>query len=69
MCKNCMGYGLVSAIATWLFFVLLLNLLGSAKAGINALWLTLLIFIAMSSCPIMNPRIAACCQVKPKRKK
>lgn len=68
MCKNCMGYSLLSAIATWLFFVVLLNLLNVANAGLNALLLTLLIFVAMLSCPIMNPGIAQCCVTKKKKK-
>lgn len=67
MCKYCTGCGLVSIIATWAFFALLLKLLGVANAGINALLLTLLIFVAVMYCPIMNPNIAKCCKTKKKR--
>ena len=69
MCKNCFGGCLVSVIAAWGFFALLLNLLNVANAGINAIWLTLLISAAIFFCPVMNPKIAECCQVKSKKKK
>lgn len=68
MCKNCIGGSLISAVATWGFFALLLTLLNVAAAGVNAIWLTLLVFVAMISCPIMNPKICTC-QAKPIKKK
>ncbi len=72
MCGKCAGYGLVSAGATWGFFALLLTLLSVTNALVNAIWLTLLVFVATMSCPVMNPKIANCCQAKkvekPKKK-
>jgi len=59
----------VSGIATWAFFALLLRLLNVANAGINAIWLTLLIFVAVICCPIMNPKIAGCTKPKKKNKR
>ena len=67
MCKKCISCGAVSVIATWGFFALLLTLLNAANALVNAIWLTLLICVATACCPVMNPNIAECCQVKPKK--
>ena len=67
MCKTCGICCLVSGVATWGFFALLLTLLNAANALVNAIWLTLLICIAAACCPVMNPKIAECCQVKPKK--
>lgn len=69
MCKRCARYGLVSTIAAWAFFAVLLKLLGVANAGINAIWLTLLMFIAILFCPVMNPKIIECCTGKAKKKR
>lgn len=69
MCGKCAGYGLISAVATWGFFALLLTLLGVANALVNAIWLALLIFAATISCPVMNPKIATCCQTEPVKTK
>ena len=67
MCKSCGGYSIISLLATWGFFALLLNLLNVANAGVNAIWLSLLAIVAMFCCPVMNPKIANCCQ-PPKKK-
>ncbi|MFH0868108.1 MAG: hypothetical protein V1831_02240 [Candidatus Woesearchaeota archaeon] len=69
MCKNCFGRCIASAIATWGFFALLLSLLSVRNALANAVWLTLLIFAAVYYCPVINPKLAECCAVKPKKKK
>lgn len=69
MCKTCCGSGLVSVVATWAFFALLLSYLGIASVGLKAIWLTILMCIAAFCCPICNPKIGECCQAKPKKKK
>jgi len=69
MCKNCFGGCFVSAIATLGFFALLLTLLNIGNALVNAIWLTLLIFVAMCCCPMLYPKLYECCIVKPKKKK
>ena len=68
MCKRCAGYGIVSVVASWGFFALLLTLLNVANAGINAIWLTLLVFVATISCPVMNPKLCTY-QAEPIKKK
>lgn len=68
MCKQCVGCCMISAIATWGFFALLLKLLNVANAGVNAVWLTLLILVAVCCCFLMNPKLAQCC-IGPKKKK
>ncbi len=62
MCKKCIRSCLISGIATWGFFALLLTLLGAYKPGINALWLTILVSIAICCCPLMDPDSAECCR-------
>jgi len=69
MCKNCFGPCIVSAIATWGFFALLLTLLAVKDAFMNAIWLTLLLSVAMISCPLVHQKLAECCKVMPKKKK
>lgn len=69
MCKNCFGGCLISAVAAWGFFALLLKLLNVAGAWINALWLTLLVSAAIFFCPVMNAKLAECCKLKQKKKK
>ena len=69
MSKNCFGGCFVYGIATWGFFALLLTLLGIENALVNAIWLALLIGVAIACCPIINPRLSECCIVKPKKKK
>lgn len=64
----CRYNGLISAIATWAFFSVLLALLNVANPMINGLWLTVLLFIAIWFCPVLNPSITNRC-VKPKKKK
>ena len=69
MCKSCFGGCLISAIATWGFFALLLTLLNVGDALINAIWLTLLISAAIVFCPLIQPKLAECCKSMPKKKK
>lgn len=69
MCKSCLGRCLISGIATWGFFALLLKLLNVGDAYLNAVWLTLLVSVAMFFCPVMNPKFTECCEAKPKKKK
>jgi len=67
MCKKYIGCGILSLIATWGFFTILLKLLGVANVFLNALILTILIFIATYCCPVCNPEIAKACKVKKKK--
>ena len=69
MCKSCFVNCAVSAIATWGFFAMLLKLLNVGDFYLNAVWLTLLVSAAMFFCPVMNHKLADCCEVKPKKKK
>lgn len=69
MCKICGGCCLVSAIATWGFFAVLLNALNAVRPGLNALWLTLLVSVAMVCCPVINQKIVECCTCGTKTKK
>lgn len=69
MCKSCFGGCLISAIATWGFFALLLTLLNIGNALINAIWLTILVCVAIFCCPVMNQKLAECCMIKPKKEK
>ncbi len=69
MCKDCIRHCVISTIATWAFFTVLLYTLGSANSAVNALWLTVLIFIAMYSCPLMNPKMIQCREIPTKKKK
>ena len=69
MCGKCSNRCFISAIATWGFFALLLTLLDVGNALVNAIWLTLLISAAIFFCPVMNPKLAECFMVKPKKKK
>ena len=69
MCKICFGGCLISAIATWGFFALLLTLLNVGDALVNAIWLTLLVSAAMVFCPLMSQKLSECCKVIPKKKK
>jgi hypothetical protein len=64
MCKRCVSCCLISVLATWAFFALLLDLLGVVKAGVNAVWLTLLISLVICSCPVMNSKLAQYCECK-----
>lgn len=66
MCKGDKKRAILSSLATWAFFVLLLNLLNVQNPGIYGLFLTVLIFVAAITCPICNPEG---CSVKPKKKK
>ena len=69
MCTKCQGYYLISAIATWAFFALLLSILNATNALLNAVWLTIFACIAVSCCPVCNPKVAECCTAKPIKKK
>lgn len=69
MCKNCFGRCFVSAIATWGFFALFLKLLNVGDAYLNAVWLTLLVSVAIFFCPVMNPKLTDCCKTETKKKK
>ncbi|MBL7054425.1 hypothetical protein ISS05_01555 [Candidatus Woesearchaeota archaeon] len=69
MCKGCFGKCFISAIATWGFFALLLRLLNAANPWVNAIWLTLLVSLAMVCCPLMGKNLSECCTFKPKKKK
>ncbi len=71
MCKTCGIFCSVSAVATWGFFAVLLAVLGGVKPLVNSIWLTLLLSVAMISCPVMNPHLhdKCTCMVKPKKKK
>ncbi|MBW2989414.1 hypothetical protein KY358_03790 [Candidatus Woesearchaeota archaeon] len=64
MYNKCFGSGLISAIATWGFFALLLTLLKVENAQVNAVWLTLLAVAAVFFCPVMNKDILKCCGKK-----
>ena len=68
MCKNCVRTCVASTIATWGFFAVLLSFLGISNYPIKAIWLTILIFLAMFSCPLMNPKIMQCCTAENKKK-
>jgi hypothetical protein len=69
MCKHCIWHCVLSTIATWAFFALLLSALGGANSSMNAIGLTILLFIAMYSCPLMNPKLLQCRDVVVKKKK
>ena len=69
MCKHCVGHLVVSTIATWGFFALLLSSMGATNSAIKAIGLTILIFIAMFSCPLMNPKLIQCREIPIKKKK
>lgn len=69
MCKGCFGGCIISALATWGFFALLLTLLAVKDAFVNAIWLTLLLSVAMVSCPLVHQKLTECCKAIPKKKK
>ncbi len=69
MCKSCAGKCVISGLATWAFFALVLDLLGVVNPGINGLFLTVLMSVAMVTCPIMNPKIPDKCTCVGKKKK
>jgi len=60
---------LVSAVATWGFFAVLLNALNAVRPALNALWLTLLVSVAIICCPLMSPIVQEYCTCKVKAKK
>lgn len=64
MCKGCVGSYLISSVATWGFFASLLSLLKVENALVNSVWLTLLIFVAIVYCPVVNTDIAKKCKMK-----
>ena len=61
MCGKCGGFCVISGVATWGFFALLLNLLNVGGALLNALWLTILLFVAFATCPVLNKKLAEGC--------
>jgi hypothetical protein len=63
------GHLVVSTVATWAFFAMLLAALGATNSSIKAIGLTILIFIAMFSCPLMNPSLIHCKELPMKKKK
>ena len=69
MCKHCVGHLVVSTAATWAFFALLLSSMDATNSSIKAIGLTILIFIAMFSCPLMNPNLIHCKELPMKKKK
>ena len=69
MCRNYLGRCFVSIIATWGFFALLIRLLNVADPFVNAIWLTLLVSVAMFFCPVMNPNFTDFCKAETKKKK
>ncbi len=70
MCQKCVSCCLIALLAIWAFFALLLDLLGVVNNGINAVWLTLLISLAIYCCPVMNSKLAQyCMSYTPKKKK
>jgi len=68
MCKTCVLSCVVTTIALWGFFAVLLYALSAGNASINAIWLTMLAIIAIFSCPLTNPKLLKCCDVPGKKK-
>ena len=68
MYKNYVGWSIASGMATWGFFALLLDVLRVSDSGLNAMLLTILLFLAIFSCPVMNPKICRFTEA-PKKKK